>query len=186
MKINPSDTSSFGTMKQSLSNNQESTTGDGLDIKVNSIVLSPTGDIRRTFYDRTFSKMAKGSLRGSIFALCAAAIGSGVLSLPYVLALCGWVLGICFILTGATAALWSNKILASMAVQEDLPNLSRLVNKAGGPILEKSLSWMIVIYMFGSLISYEIIITSLFKYIWVQFDKDNAQEINDSKTFSSY
>lgn len=51
--------------------------------------------------NRAFGKLAKGSLRGSIFALCASAIGSGVLSLPYVLALNGWVLGFIFIITGA-------------------------------------------------------------------------------------
>lgn len=104
--------------------------------------------------ERTFSKVGKGSLRGSIFSLCACAIGSGVLSLPYVLALCGWALGIAFIFTGAIAAVWSNTILADLAVKNGLSNLSQLATKAGGPTLEKSLSWMILVYMFGSCISY--------------------------------
>mmetsp|Transcript_5608 Transcript_5608/g.9658 ORF Transcript_5608/g.9658 Transcript_5608/m.9658 type:complete len:95 (-) Transcript_5608:1088-1372(-) len=94
--------------------------------------MSPTGHIRRTFYDRTFSKLGKGSLRGSIFALCASAIGSGVLSLPYVLRLCGWALGTSFILLGATAAEISLRMLAHLAVFHQLPNYSKIVLKAGG------------------------------------------------------
>jgi hypothetical protein len=43
--------------------------------------LSPFGS-RRTLWKRTFGPMGQGSLRGSIFALCAVAIGSGVLALP--------------------------------------------------------------------------------------------------------
>lgn len=63
------------------------------------MVLSP-GAERRNFTKRAFGKLGKGSLRGSIFALCASAIGSGVLSLPYVLRLNGWVLGLIFIIMG--------------------------------------------------------------------------------------
>tara|TARA_B110000285_G_C15076774_1_gene591202 strand:- start:1137 stop:1352 length:216 start_codon:yes stop_codon:yes gene_type:complete len=58
----------------------------------------------RHFRERTFSSLGKGSIRGSIFALCASAIGSGVLSLPYVLALCGYVAGVVFMTLGAIAA----------------------------------------------------------------------------------
>ena len=62
--------------------------------------LSPGFGARRPFFNRTFGRLDKGSLRGSIFALCATAIGSGVLSLPYILALNGWVLGILLIMLG--------------------------------------------------------------------------------------
>ena len=84
------------------------------------LALSPN----RTFFRRTFSKVEKGSVRGSIFSLCACAIGSGVLSLPYVLALNGYVLGIFFIFVGALAANWSNKILARLAIDNNLKNYS--------------------------------------------------------------
>jgi hypothetical protein len=142
-----------------------------MEIRVESqFPLSPNAVFRRTFFDRTFSKVGKGSLRGSIFSLCASAIGSGVLSLPYVLALNGWLLGMFFIMIGAVSSWWSNKILARLAIQENLPNLSKLTDKAGGPILTKFLQWMILIYTFGSCISYQIIITGLIKYLWMQFD----------------
>ena len=74
--------------------------GDGdINYRDKSMPFSPNAE-RRNFYNRAFGKLGKGSLRGSIFALCASAIGSGVLSLPYVLGLNGWLLGLIFILVG--------------------------------------------------------------------------------------
>jgi hypothetical protein len=74
--------------------------GDGdINYRDGTMPFSPNAE-RRNFYNRAFGKLGKGSLRGSIFALCASAIGSGVLSLPYVLGLNGWLLGLIFILVG--------------------------------------------------------------------------------------
>ena len=54
-------------------------------------------------------------MRGSIFALCSGAIGTGVLSLPYVLAINGWVVGITMIIMGAFASAMSCYLLADAA-----------------------------------------------------------------------
>jgi len=108
----------------------------------------------RQFRERTFSKLGKGSIRGSIFALCASAIGSGVLSLPYVLKLCGYVAGISFMILGACAAQWSLSLLAHLAVHHNLPNFSGITMAAGGKPLTKLLAWFILAFMFGALISY--------------------------------
>ena len=129
-------------------------TREKLDIKPSDLIMSPTGEYRRTFFNRTFSQIGKGSLRGSIFALCSGAIGSGVLSLPYVLRLNGWMLGLGFILLGAIAACLSNRILARLACENDCKNLSSLARKAGGEPLSKLLAYMIILYVFGGCISY--------------------------------
>ena len=70
---------------------------EDITIKPSKLMLSPNADLNRrmgegrSFFERTFTKLGRGSVRGSIFSLCASAIGSGVLSLPYVLKLCGYV-----------------------------------------------------------------------------------------------
>ena len=117
-------------------------------------MMSPNAHMRRTFVNRTFSKLEKGSVRGSIFALCASAIGSGVLSLPYVLGLCGWGMGTIFMLLGATAAEISLRMLAHLAVKHNMPNYSKIAIAAGGNGLNILLSVMILLFMFGSCISY--------------------------------
>jgi hypothetical protein len=140
---------------------------EDMNIKPSALMLSPNADFSRrmgankTFVERTFSKLDRGSLRGSIFSLCASAIGSGVLSLPYVLKLCGYVQGLCFMLLGAFGAEISLRMLATVAVEQGLPNYSKIAIKAGGNGLNLLLSVMILLFMFGSCISYQIICTSL-------------------------
>eukprot|EP00356_Strombidium_inclinatum_P002026 CAMPEP_0170480034 /NCGR_PEP_ID=MMETSP0208-20121228/1021_1 /TAXON_ID=197538 /ORGANISM="Strombidium inclinatum, Strain S3" /LENGTH=335 /DNA_ID=CAMNT_0010752513 /DNA_START=269 /DNA_END=1276 /DNA_ORIENTATION=- len=141
-----------------------------LEIKPSSLVMSPGGDMRRTFFNRTFSPLGKGSLRGSIFALTASAVGSGVLSLPYVLYLNGWALGLFFIFLGQSAAQISLRMLAHIACTHEIPNFSKITIKAGGKGLNLLLSIMILVFMFGACISYQIIMTSLLQYVFKQFE----------------
>jgi hypothetical protein len=87
-----------------------------------------------------------------------------VLSLPYVLRLNGWVLGVVFILVGAfgkistyltyTAAAWSLFMIAESAIKAKVKNFSKLTNYVGGKALERFLQINILIYMWGSCISY--------------------------------
>jgi amino acid permease len=72
--------------------------------------------LRRTFFDRTFSKLEKGSLRGSIFSLCSAAIGGGVLSLPYAMVLIGWALCYIIFVVAMTSGIGSNIMLVKIAI----------------------------------------------------------------------
>ena len=104
--------------------------------------------------ERTFSKLERGSVRGSIFALSASAVGSGVLSLPYVLNLCGYAAGLFFMLVGSVAATVSLKMLAELAVTHNLPNYSSITLKAGGPKLASLLTINVLTFMFGACISY--------------------------------
>lgn len=88
--------------------------------------MSPrfVGDHRRTFFNRAFGKLNKGSLRGSILALCASAIGSGVLSLPFVLKNSGWFIGLMLIIIGAIAACWSLLMIAEAGIKVKASNYS--------------------------------------------------------------
>jgi hypothetical protein len=78
--------------------------------------LSPGGMARKGVFGRTFRKMDKGSLRGSIFALCSSAIGSGVMTLPYVLQQSGLIIGLGFITLGAIAAYWSLNMIIETSI----------------------------------------------------------------------
>jgi amino acid permease len=60
------------------------------------------------------------------------AIGAGVLSLPYVLAECGWVLGTLLIIVGAVSGYFSMYMILIRSVQTGCKNFSELSMKAGG------------------------------------------------------
>lgn len=82
--------------------------GTGIKIKPSEYMMSPNALNRKTLKDRTFSSVEAGSVRGSIFSLVSSAVGAGVLSLPYVLALNGYVIGIFLLFVGAISGNWSN------------------------------------------------------------------------------
>ena len=105
--------------------------------------------------------MDKGSIRGSIFALCASAIGAGVLSLPYVFNMCGYAMGILMICTVACAAEISLRMLGEIAVVGNFKSYSSICIEAGGKPLNFLLSLMILLFMFGCCISYQVMITSM-------------------------
>jgi amino acid permease len=71
-------------------------------------------------------------VRGSIFALCAVAIGAGVLSLPFVLKQQGWILGTVLILIGAISGYFSMHMILRRSIQTNRKNYSELAFLAGG------------------------------------------------------
>lgn len=129
---------------------------DDINIKPSPYNMSPSSATRRTFFNRAFSKLEKGSLRGSIFNLVSAALGGGVLSLPYVFVLSGWVSGLLLLALGCGASMWSNVLIARMATELKLKNLDEMAFMSGGPCLRKTLQIIIVVYVFGVCIGYQI------------------------------
>ena len=100
-----------------------------INIKPRRHMMSPGNGVasqKRSFYDRTFTKLEKGSVRGSIFNLVSAALGGGVLSLSYVFVLSGWTAGLIMIIVGTIAGIFSNLLIAKMAIKHKLTNLDKI------------------------------------------------------------
>jgi amino acid permease len=58
-----------------------------------------------------------------------------VLSLPYVLAICGWVLGTILIIIGAVTGYMSMWMIIRRSIENDCRNFSELAMKSGGKAL---------------------------------------------------
>ena len=136
-----------------------------VNIKPSQYPLSPTANNRRSFYDRTFSKLEKGSLRGSIFNMISAALGGGVLSLSYVFVLSGWATGLILIVVGFFASRTSNLMIAKLATDHNCKNIDEMAFKAGGTCLRKCLQIVMLIYATGSCIGYQIFMGQLLSYL---------------------
>ena len=89
--------------------------------------------------------MKRGSIRGSIFTLTAAGIGSGVLTLSYVSSLCGYIAGPLLLIGAAIASTVSLKMLTKLAILGDIESYSNLCEKAGGRTLSIIMSTMVII-----------------------------------------
>lgn len=116
---------------------------------------------QRSFLNRTFGSLEKGSLAGSTYQLSAAAIGAGVLSLPYVLKESGIILGLILILIGAFASILSLKLLMKCSDMISSTSYSDLVHKVYGHKHDRRLTILILTGLSGSCITYQIIILRL-------------------------
>jgi hypothetical protein len=122
-----------------------------------SNALELNNETNKTLTQRLFSPMEAGSLRGSIFAMSSLALGTGCLALPKNfgnMSLVGALLTLCF---GSAVAYWSLIIMIEASRKTNVKEYSRLVKESLGNRLALFLDIMILIYIFGILISYQVI-----------------------------
>lgn len=115
-----------------------------------------SGSNNRTIWQRAFSPISHGSIRGSVFNLCCIAIGAGCLTLPYAMYLSGLLMGLIILVCGAFIGYWSlnNLVLTSKAVKST--NYMVVCERAVGKWLGVCLEIIIVLYLLGVLILFQI------------------------------
>lgn len=114
-------------------------------------------DSRRTLSKRLFSKMEAGSLRGSIFAMSSIALGTGCLALPQVLDQLSLVIGALLIVLGAVVAYWSMVIMIESSRKTGSTDYSEAVMGSLGPKPALFLDIVVLLYIFGILVSYQVL-----------------------------
>jgi len=107
----------------------------------------------RTWSDRSFGAMEAGSQRGSILALASTAFGCAMLSLPWVFAVLGAILGTSFLLAAAAANFLSMRLLANAAYMTGKKNYADCVRSAVGPYAAWTLDIVVFLYIVGCICS---------------------------------
>ena len=137
---------------------------------------------RRSFLSRTFGPMGPGSIRGSIFAMASLAMGTGCLTLPIRFTQIGLLGGIVFLIIAGIAGYWSLTLMIYAAKEAHCEDYSRLVKKVLGKCSGIVLDFIMVLYIFGVLISYQVIIYSLIGRVYYEFAGKDKQ----FKTFEDF
>ena len=106
----------------------------------------------RTFLNKTLI-IERGSIRGSVLQLSAAAIGAGVLNLPFIIAMTGFLLGSILIMIGALAGAWSLKNVLYCAELKKSVSYTSLVRRICGSKLDRIMTILIIISISGTCIS---------------------------------
>jgi len=107
-----------------------------------------------SFWERAFSPITPGSLRGSTFTLISTALGAGILSLPCMFKNTGLVLGTIFLLLAGGAALWSMYLLSKCSFRINCHRYSDAVQQLLGDKWSVFLQVVLIVYVFGALVSY--------------------------------
>lgn len=131
--------------------------GDGNELHSEETDAKLDVNGRKTIYQRYFSKMEAGSLRGSIIAMSSIALGTGCLALPQILDSLSVTFGIIIIIISGFAAYWSLALMLEASQTCKTYEYSRLVKETLGNRMAKFLDMVVLIYCFGILISYQVI-----------------------------
>jgi len=113
---------------------------------------------RRSIRDRYFSKIEAGSVRGSIFAMSSLALGTGCLAIPIQFQQMSVLAGMIMLVLAAIASYWSLSIMIMASRKSGAKDYSKLVFIIFGKGLSSFLDLIILIYIFGILVSYQVII----------------------------
>ena len=105
--------------------------------------------------NRLFRPITTGSMRGSIFCLLCITFGSGILSLPYAIKLCGLVLTIIIFITAAFLIYTTLNLLCDSAYKCDTIDYLSLVNICFGSKIMTFTSFANLLSNFGSIIVYQ-------------------------------
>lgn len=138
--------------------------------------------LSRGIFDRIFGKMRAGSLRGSIFAMTSLSIGTGCLSFTKKVIQFGFVWFGVFLIISAYAIYWSLVGMIRVSRKHGDLEYSSSVKKILGKIPALVIDIMTMVYSFGIIITYEVIIFTLIGRTIYEFFIDH----DEYKSYSEY
>lgn len=121
---------------------------------------------RRSLVERYFSKIEAGSLRGSIFAMSSLALGTGCLALPLQFKNMSLFFAMLVLIFSGMSAYWSLSIMILSSIKYKSFDYSKLVFHVFGKCFSMVLDITILIYIFGILISYQVISNRIFNIVY--------------------
>lgn len=116
---------------------------------------------KKTCCQRLLGKMGAGSLSGCIFNMCILSLGTGCLSLPQKVGYLSLVFTPIAVAIAGAANIWTLLCLSSISCKYNINNYSELVKHLYGKALGVFLDVVIIIYAFGILILYQVILYKL-------------------------
>lgn len=129
-------------------------------------------------YEEKTCSMSEGSIQGGVFALSSLALGTGAFSIPIRCTQLGLFWYLIFIVVGATAAYWTLTGLIKSARKvrgEDYsPSVKSIVGKCPAVFLDI----VIIVYLFGVFIQYQVIIYSLIGRTYYELFEDKNKYNN--------
>lgn len=107
-----------------------------------------------TFAERVLRPLTTGGVRQSTFTLISSALGGGIMCIPYVMLLGGWLIGVLMLTFAAVLAYCSMTILFMSSNKTGIYSYGALFSFSTAPIAGPILDIVIVLYGSGVVIAY--------------------------------
>lgn len=112
---------------------------------------------QRGFLLRAFGPIEAGAMRGSIFALLASAMGTGMFNLPYRINETGVVPFVLFVVAGGLFSYLGMYLLAQLIRKFKVESYSEMSEKAYGKGFRKLAEFCLIIYPWGITVCFQVI-----------------------------
>lgn len=139
---------------------------------------------KRSLLNRLFGKLDEGSMRGSILSLSILSVGVGCLSLPQRYSQIGIVIYSIEIILTAIITIWSLKMIIEAGRKANLTEYSKVIIFYCGSKVGRLADIVIIIYIFGILVVYQIVIYQMIGAFVFQVSPElNRSHNNDIQDF---
>ena len=145
---------------------------------------------KRSTFNKIFGKMEAGSIRGSIFNMLILTLGSGLLSLPTYIGKVSMILSTVLIILISILIWWSLLLLSKACEKSGTYNYSYLLKKLYGKHLSIIYDIIVIIYSFGILILYQVIIHRLIGeslyYLFYVYNYDSFDDFEKESFWNNW
>lgn len=142
-------------MKSSVQNNDST-----LNKEISELCISEADENsnnNKSLRNRLFSKVGPGSMRGSIVSLSILSIGIGCMALPQVFSRLSIIQSIIYILISGSSSYIGLVIIVDAAREKGISKYNELIKEIFGNKSSKFFDIIIIIYMIGIIIVYQIV-----------------------------
>lgn len=113
---------------------------------------------KRTFVQRAFAPLNAGAMRGSIFALLASAMGSGMFNLPYRVNEVGVVPFLLFLLATGLFSYIGMYLISRLIIKFKIKSYSEMCERAYGPVFKKFSEMCMIVHPWGVTVCFQVIL----------------------------
>lgn len=135
--------------------------------------------VERSCLQRYLGKIEKGSLRGSIFSMVTVCMGSGCLTIPYSFSVMSIVITIGFLIFAGLNMLMNLYFLAIVSNKIKVYEYSGLLKKCASNFFAKVYDYSTLIYLFGALIAYQVIMYRIICTVNFDFFYNGEMSLDD-------
>eukprot|EP00928_Gymnodinium_smaydae_P004018 TRINITY_DN11410_c0_g5_i1.p1 TRINITY_DN11410_c0_g5~~TRINITY_DN11410_c0_g5_i1.p1 ORF type:complete len:488 (+),score=96.61 TRINITY_DN11410_c0_g5_i1:76-1539(+) len=140
--------------------------------------IAPSAEViengRACRLDRSFGPLTVNGLRHSMLTLTSTALGGGVLSVAYVMSICGVALGCLMLMMGALLSFFGTRALMQMSTRTGCNTYAALFSHCAGAKAGPILDAMLFIYGNGSCVGYMVFIGDFLTAIMRLLTNDGA------------